>query len=64
MPPLTKVKLAITLMGLIIFAAGVRFDDARLRWTAIAFVAVAWVMRFIRSARRDEPTAPSGDDSS
>ena len=64
MPTLTKVKLALTLMGLILFAAGVRYDDTRLRWTAIAFVAVAWVMRFVGPRKRDEPAAPSdgGDD--
>lgn len=63
MPTFTKVKLALALMGLIIFAAGVRFDDTRLRWTAIAFVALAWVMRFAGPRRRDDPQAPrEGED--
>jgi len=64
MPTLTKVKLALTLMGLIVFAAGVRYDDTRLRWTAIAFVAVAWVTRFVGPRKPNEPAAPSdgGDE--
>lgn len=59
MSTLTKAKLALTIMGLILFAAGVRLDDSRLRTIAIAFVAVAWALRFVRARR-----APSvGDES-
>jgi hypothetical protein len=61
MTTLTKAKLALTLMGLILFAAGVRFDDARLRWTAIAFVGIAWALRFVRRRNGNE-TAATGDD--
>lgn len=49
MSTLTKAKVALAVMGLIIFAAGVRFDDSRLRSVAIGFVAVAWILRFVKS---------------
>jgi hypothetical protein len=64
---ITKTKLAFAIMGLIIFAAGVRFDDGRLRAVAIAFVAVAWILRFVRprvpatDARPSDPP-PEGPD--
>lgn len=65
MSTLTKAKLALTIMGLILFAAGVRLDDARLRTIAIAFVAVAWALRFVRgrgaSSARDESADGDGD---
>jgi len=44
----TKLKLGVAIIGIAIFFAGVRFDDARLRNVAIGFVAVAWVMRFVK----------------
>lgn len=56
MSTVTKAKLALTVMGLIFFAAGVRLDDARLRTVAIVLVAVAWAMRFIKS----KPTPRDG----
>ena len=59
---ITKIKLAFSIMGLILFAAGVRLDDARLRSLAIAFVAIAWVLRFVRprtSAANRTPPGPS-----
>lgn len=58
MSTLTKAKLALTIMGLILFAAGVRLDDTRLRTIAIALVAVAWALRFVKG--RGTP-ARSGD---
>ncbi len=57
MSTLTKVKLALVVTGLIVFAVGVRLDDARLRSIAIAVVAVAWVMRFVKPKVTE--TAPS-----
>lgn len=55
MGTLTRAKLALSIMGLILFAAGVRLDDARLRTVAIALVAVAWALRFVKGRG-----APSG----
>jgi hypothetical protein len=49
MSALTRAKLALALMGLVLFGAGARLDDARLRWAGIALVAVAWVLRFVRT---------------
>ncbi|MEO7964513.1 MAG: hypothetical protein ABIT38_11485 [Gemmatimonadaceae bacterium] len=61
MSTLTKVKLAFTIMGLIIFAAGARFDDARLRGIAIGFVAVAWAMRFYKPKEAPLDQTPPND---
>ena len=44
----TKVKLGLTLIGLGVFAAGVRLDHGVLRWIGIAFVAAAFLTRFMR----------------
>jgi hypothetical protein len=63
MSTLTKVKLALTIMGLIIFAAGVRMDDSRLRGIAIAFVALAWVMRFYKPKQTTPDDAAPSDES-
>lgn len=45
---LTKVKLGLTLIGLGVFAAGVRLDHSVLRWVGIGFVAAAFLTRFVR----------------
>jgi len=58
---LTKVKLGLTIIGLILFFYGVRVDDARLRMIAIGFVAVASLMRFLRRERRVEPEPSDGE---
>ncbi|GMV08273.1 MAG TPA: hypothetical protein PKC83_01070 [Gemmatimonadaceae bacterium] len=60
MGTVTKAKLALTVMGLIFFAAGVRLDDARLRVIAIVLVAVAWAMRFIKSKPASSDGPPEG----
>lgn len=60
MTTLTKAKLAFAVMGLIIFAGGVRLDDARLRGIAIGFVLVAWVLRFVRPRAPSAPAPSSG----
>ncbi len=48
MSTLTKVKLGLTIIGLILFAYGARMDQANIRVAGIAFVAMAWAMRFVR----------------
>lgn len=60
MRAVTKVKLALTVMGLIFFFAGVRLDDTRLRTIAIVLVAVAWAMRFIKPGPTATDDAPRG----
>jgi hypothetical protein len=48
MSTLTKLKLALAVIGIILFLAGVRFDDTRLRVIGIVFVAAAWIVRFVK----------------
>jgi hypothetical protein len=42
----TTIKLTLALGGLVLFGAGIRFGNDTLRWTGIAMVGVAWVLRF------------------
>ncbi|HEX7124068.1 MAG TPA: hypothetical protein VF178_16945 [Gemmatimonadaceae bacterium] len=58
MTVLTRIKLALALIGVVIFAAGVRFEDPRLRYIGLGFVAVAWVLRFVRSKRAEPDAEP------
>jgi hypothetical protein len=48
MSGLTRIKLALALIGVVLFAAGVRLDDSRLRYIGIGFVAAAWILRFVK----------------
>lgn len=49
------VKLALATVGIITWAYGVREDDHRVRWLGIAFLAVAFLLRFLfRRPRGDE----------
>jgi hypothetical protein len=58
MSTLTRAKVALALIGLIVFGAGVRFERIELRWTGLAFVIVAWLLRFAgpRPSRHSENT--------
>lgn len=61
MSTLTKVKLGLTIIGLILFAYGARVDDAKIRMFGIGFVAAASLLRFVKpkqveSASRDDAT--------
>ena len=47
MTSLTKLKLGLTIIGLILFFYGVRVDNTTLRMIAIGFVAVASLLRFV-----------------
>ncbi len=47
----TTVKIALALSGLAVFGVGLRLNQAALRWTGIAIVAVAWVLRFWKAPR-------------
>lgn len=46
MSALTRAKIALALIGLVLFGFGVRLERTELRWTGLGFVVVAWVMRF------------------
>jgi hypothetical protein len=58
----TRFKLAAAVIGLLLFAAGVRMDDARLRYIAIGFVTLAWFLRLVKP--RSGPALPPDRDGS
>ena len=58
MSTLTRVKLALALIGVIVFAAGMRLDDGRLRYIGIGFVAAAWLLRFVKPRPPASPGPP------
>lgn len=60
MSALTRVKIALALIGLVLFGAGVRLERQELRWVGLGFVVVAWLMRFART-RRYGNSAPDAD---
>jgi glucose dehydrogenase len=53
---LTRAKIALALIGLFLFGAGVRLERTELRWAGLAFVVVAWLLRFAgpRASRHSE----------
>ena len=57
MTTITKVKIVLVGLGLALFIVGVRLDDARYRYAAIACIAIAWLMRFVK------PRQPSDQSS-
>ena len=63
MTTVTRLKLGLAIIGLLVFAWGVRMEQSRLRAIGIAFVAVAWVLRFVKTPRREEQQASSGPES-
>jgi membrane protein implicated in regulation of membrane protease activity len=58
-PSLTGIKLILAVIGLLLFAAGARWENATLRWAAIALIAVAFLMRFV-PRKKDDRDPPSG----
>ena len=59
MDPLTRTKVALALIGLVLFGAGVRLERVELRWIGLAFVAAAWLLRFVRPRSDSETSPPS-----
>ncbi len=49
----TVIKLTLALGGLVLFGAGIRFNADALRWTGIALVAVAWLLRFWKAPAKE-----------
>lgn len=47
MNAVTKAKIALFIIALILLAAGMRSDNPTLRWIGIAFLVVAFALRFI-----------------
>ena len=58
MSTLTRGKIAMALIGLVLFGVGVRLERAELRWTGLAFVVVAWLLRFV-GPRETPPEGPA-----
>lgn len=48
MPSVTRIKLGLAIIGLILFAAGIRLENDRLRLFGIVAVAAAWLMRLYK----------------
>ncbi|HEY3286767.1 MAG TPA: hypothetical protein VGJ96_06560 [Gemmatimonadaceae bacterium] len=46
----TRLKLTISLVGLVLFFVGVRLEMTGFRWAGLGLVAVAWFMRFWKEA--------------
>ena len=56
MSSLTRAKIALALIGLVLFGAGVRLERTELRWIGLGFVVMAWLLRFAgpRASRHSE----------
>lgn len=50
--PLTMVKLALAVAGLLIFGYGIRSDQPLVRWVGLAVVGVAFLLRFVAPSER------------
>ncbi|MFI5311657.1 MAG: hypothetical protein ACHQQ3_10510 [Gemmatimonadales bacterium] len=48
MKPLTAVKLALALSGVILFGIGIRLDSSNIRFSGIGLVVAAWILRFAK----------------
>jgi hypothetical protein len=55
---LTRAKIALALIGLVLFGAGVRLERTELRWTGLGFVVVAWLLRFASRRQPEETESP------
>jgi hypothetical protein len=53
---LTRTKIALALIGLVLFGAGVRLERGEVRWMGLGFVVAAWLLRFAgpRTSRHSE----------
>ena len=49
---LTGAKMAFAVVGLLIWAYGLRTDDTALRWLGIVFLLAAFLLRFLRRWRQ------------
>jgi hypothetical protein len=62
MNTIARIKLALVVIALIIWAQGARTDESWLRGAAIAILLVAFLLRFVGRRRRAADTEP-GDRS-
>ena len=61
--PVHVAKLVLAGVGLLVFLAGTRVDFPWLRWSGIALVAIAWLLRFYRPSRPAPDVHSSPEDS-
>ncbi len=60
--PIYVAKIALALLGLLLFFAGTQTGFAGFRWAGIALVAAAWLLRFYRPNRpRPDLSTPPED---
>ena len=64
MTTVTQFKLGFAIIGLVVFAWGVRVDQPRLRVIGIAFVAIAWVLRFVKTPAEERQRHGASDTES
>jgi hypothetical protein len=62
MTTVTRLKLGLAIMGLVVFAWGIRVEQSRLRAIGIAFVAVSWALRFVKTRTQEEQRAGTSSD--
>lgn len=48
MKVVTRVKLALTVTGMLVFGVGIRLDSPAVRYAGIGFVVGAWLLRFAK----------------
>lgn len=58
MNTIARIKLALVVIALIIWAQGARTDDSWLRGAAIAVLLVAFLLRFVGRRRRERDNEP------
>lgn len=46
-----QLKIGFAVVGLLVFGYGLRVDDGAIRWVGIAFVGLAFLLRFWRPGR-------------
>jgi hypothetical protein len=59
MSTLTRAKIGLALIGLVLFGVGVRLERTELRWTGLGFVVGAWLLRFARPRNPEDSSSES-----
>lgn len=59
--PITVAKIALAVAGIVVFMLGVQSGVDSVRWTGVALVVAAFLLRFIGRGRRDA-VVPNSED--